>query len=416
MKLVIPVKSISKVDKTNKHGTGKHYEDILVTRNGKQYYRRQEVGRKQEQSTQGSDSNGQSPSNPRSGKPLNYSIGDTVSFKTSKGNTIYGEIVAEGAAGVQVKSNGVIYKVKHGQVEAKTKNKDGTIPSHRFNANDYKKQFTDTKCTNDKDGINHVYDMLGADGRETRSMVEQKLNEQTHRMKKGDTKTRNQINGEYTPERKQLHSKIINEILSYEKVRACTPKNGEKPKFIMFGGRGGSGKSWFTDKEMAARDGREVMFDSDNYLILDADEIKRELPEFKGWNAGEVHEESSDIMKQIKREAMDLGINIIVDGTMNYNPKKPDKVKNEMLDAKDKGYSLEAHYMFTPLQKSCVNAMNRFKTSKGDYSGRLVPTDILLSMQDNEKSFDSIKDIVDDWTFRDNQNFEAKLVSQKGLK
>ena len=34
------------------------------------------------------------------------------------------------------------------------------------------------------------------------------------------------------------------------------------------------------------------------------------------------------------------------------------------------------------------------KTKKGDYSGRFVPTDILLSMQDNEKSFDSVKDIL----------------------
>ena len=157
------------------------------------------------------------------------------------------------------------------------------------------------------------------------------------------------------------------------------------------------------------------MFDSDNFLILDADALKEKIPEYKGWNAGEVHEESSYLMKQIKKKAMEAGLNIIIDGTMAYNPKKPDKVKNEMLAAKEKGYSLEAHYMFSPIQKSCVNAMNRFKTKKGDYSGRLVPTDILLGMQDNEKSFDSIKDVVDDWSFRDNQNFEAKLISRKGL-
>ena len=183
----------------------------------------------------------------------------------------------------------------------------------------------------------------------------------------------------------------------------------------MFGGRGGSGKSWFTDKERAAKEGREVMFNSDKFLILDADEIKKALPEFKGWNAGEVHEESSYLMKEIKKRAMANGLNIIIDGTMNFNPKKPDKVRNEMLEARSKGYILEAHYMFTPIQKSCINAMNRFKTNNNDYSGRLVPTDILLGMQDNEKSFDSVKDIVDDWTFRDNQNFEAKLISRKGL-
>ena len=150
-----------------------------------------------------------------------------------------------------------------------------------------------------------------------------------------------------------------------------------------------------------------------NFLILDADEIKNAIPEFQMWNAGEVHEESSDLMKMIKKQAMEMGLNIIIDGTMAYNSKKPDKVKNEMLAAKDMGYSTEAHYMFSPIQKSCINAMTRFRHG-GDFKGRLVPTDILLAMQDNEKSFDSVKDIVDDWSFRDNQNFEAKLISRKG--
>ncbi len=412
MKLVIPV--MKKADDTKKYGTGKHYEDVLVTRNGKQFYQRREVGRKQEQHNQDASKDARTSSG--SGKTLDYTVGDTVRFTSVSGSTIEGEVVAEGAVGVQVKSSGVIYKVPHNRVEKKTRNKDGTIPASEFNANDFKKAFTDPECTNDAAGIAHVYDLLGADGRQTQAMVEKKLNDQAKRLKKGDTKTRHQINGEYAPERDKLHKQIINEVLSSEKIAACTPQNGEKPQFIMFGGRGGSGKSWFTDKKWAAKDGREVMFDSDKYLILDADAIKEKIPEYEGWNAGEVHEESSDIMKQIKSIAMTLGLNVIIDGTMNYNPNKPDKVKNEMLEAKAKGYSLEAHYMFNPIQKSCVNAMQRFKTKQGDYSGRLVPTDILLSMQDNEKSFDSIKDIVDDWTFRDNQNFEAKLISQKGLK
>ena len=73
--------------------------------------------------------------------------------------------------------------------------------------------------------------------------------------------------------------------------------------------------------------------------------------------------------------------------------------------------------LILPLQDSCIRAFNRFKTKNGDYSGRLVPTDIMLAMQDNEKSFDSVKDIVDDWSFRDNQGAGGpKLISKKGLK
>ena len=347
----------------------------------------------------------------------NGNIGDIISFNYT-GNQFEGKIIAIGKDDVIVdgtgKSKGVRYKVLNENIIKTTQNSDGTIPASSFNANDYKKSFTDSKCTNDANGVEYVYSLLGEEGKETKNKVEEKLKEQVKRLeKKGDTFSRNTVNGEWTDERKKLHEKIIKNILSPEKIKSCTPKKGEKPKFIMFGGRGGSGKSWFTDKKRAVAEGREVMFDSDKYLILDADAIKEYIPEYEGWNAGEVHEESSYLNKEIKRRAFEAGLNIIIDGTMNYNPKKPDKVKNEMLEAKGKGYSLEAHYMFTPIQKSCVNAMNRFKTKKGDFSGRLVPTNILLGMQDNEKSFDSVKDIVDNWTFRDNQNFEAKLIAQK---
>lgn len=347
-----------------------------------------------------------------------FTVGDVVSF-TSHGKELQGKVLGGKGDSVVIdgggEAKGIRYTVSASDVKDKVQNADGTIPASKFNANDYKKSFTDPKCTNDADGIKYVYSLLGEEGKNTQAMVEKKLLEQVHSMKHGDTQTRNMVNGKWTAEREKLHKEIISKILTPEKVKACKPKNGEKPKFVMFGGRGGSGKSWFTDKERAKTEGRQVMFDSDNYLILDADEIKKTIPEFKGWNAGEVHEESSYLNNKIKSMAMSLGLNIIIDGTMNYNPKKPDKVKAEMLDAKSKGYSLEAHYMFTPIQKSCVNAMNRFKTKKGDYSGRLVPTDILLGMQDNEKSFDSVKDIVDDWSFRDNQNFEAKVISRKGV-
>ena len=390
-----------------------------------------------------------------------HTTGDHINF-TYNGVQLEGDVVGIGADGVTVhgtgKAKGVQYRVRNEDIVNNSKNSDGTIPAIQFNANDYKNQFADPKMTNDKEGVKYLYSLLDnvtdrngnmIDGREVQAMVEKKLNEQTHRMKKGDTQLRNMhdikfdengkfISGVYNDERKKIHAVVIKKILNPDVIAACKPKNGEKPKFVMFGGRGGSGKSWFTDKERAKQEGREVMFNgikaagkydkqtgkfvfeaqdfdknASNFLILDADEIKNAIPEFQMWNAGEVHEESSDLMKMIKKQAMEKGLNIIIDGTMAYNSKKPDKVKNEMLAAKDMGYSTEAHYMFSPIQKSCINAMTRFRHG-GDFKGRLVPTDILLAMQDNEKSFDSVKDIVDDWSFRDNQNFEAKLISRKG--
>ena len=455
--------TIRKSAENNKHGTGKHYETITVQRkDGTVYQRRQEVGRKK---TEGKGRPQKKNAEEKKSPKYSGSVGDVISFKVrdefnGERTLEGGKVTGIGKDGVTVVREGVQYRVQNADIAGKQSSASGTISASSFNANDYKNQFTDPKMTNDKNGVKYLYSLLDnvkdregnmIDGKEVQAMVEQKLNEQTHRMKKGDTQIRNMHDivfdekgkfksGVYNDNRQALHKDVIKKILNPDVIAACKPKNGEKPKFVMFGGRGGSGKSWFTDKKRAKADGREVMFNgikaagkfdanaggfafekqdfdksANNFLILDADEIKNAIPEFEMWNAGEVHEESSDLMKMIKKEAMEMGLNVIIDGTMAYNEKKPDKVKNEFLAAKDMGYSTEAHYMFSPIQKSCVNAMTRFRHG-GDFKGRLVPSDILLAMQDNEKSFDSVKDIVDDWSFRDNQNFEAKLISRKGLK
>lgn len=349
----------------------------------------------------------------------NFNAGQEVEFQYG-GNKLSGKITAKGKDGVTIHDkDDNIYHVNYNTIGKTTKNADGTIPADSFNANDYKKSFTDQNVTPDAKGIAYVYSLLGEEGKEAEAHTIEKMGELNKRMMKlGGTNQRFTVDKDhtvYTAERKQLHNKIISEIFTPEKIAACKPKNGETPKYIMFGGRGGSGKSWFTDKDRAKKEGREVMFDSDNFMIIDADEIKKSIPEFEGWNAGEVHEESSYLAKKITAKAKELGLNIIIDGTMNYNSKKPNKVRDQMMDFKNSGYSCEAHYMFLPVQESSKRAINRFKTKKGDYSGRLVPMDILVGMQDNEKSFDSVKDICDNWSFRDNQGADGpKLISEKG--
>jgi len=45
---------------------------------------------------------------------------------------------------------------------------------------------------------------------------------------------------------------------------------------------------------------------------------------------------------------------------------------------------------------------------------RLVPVPILLSMRDNEKSFEQAKKLFDNWSVYDNQGSAPKLISRKG--
>jgi hypothetical protein len=50
-----------------------------------------------------------------------------------------------------------------------------------------------------------------------------------------------QTDGRYTPEREALHEEIIAKFLTPEAMKAATPKAGEKPVYLMLGGRAGVG-------------------------------------------------------------------------------------------------------------------------------------------------------------------------------
>jgi predicted kinase len=217
--------------------------------------------------------------------------------------------------------------------------------------------------------------------------------------------------GKWTPERVKLHQKIVGHILSEKAVAAATPAKGQRPTFTILGGRGGSGKSWFAGK----------VYDPAKAIVLDADEIKQMLPEYKGWNAAQVHEESGDIFDEITRIAHKAGLNIVHDATLKTGAKATALVKK----FKESGYRVEAHYMHLPRQEAAKRAVGRFlgktkaKRAVGRFLGktkRYVPPAVILSNTANEANFDAIKPMVDAWSFRDNnvaKGAEPRLISEK---
>lgn len=288
-----------------------------------------------------------------------------------------------------------------------------SITVDNFNASQYRDKYQDKNIINDKNGVNYFLDTymtedLGKEMKLKSSEIEMKINEEIS--KGNQTIDKYRISGEglnsvYKPERQELHQKIIDKFLSEEKIKNALPKNGEKPMFVMLGGRGGSGKSWFTSKE--------GLYDSNKFIVIDTDEIKSFLPEYKGWNAGLVHEESSDISKKIIDYAKNLKLNVIIDGTLN-NPLKSVKQFEEF---KKSGYTTSCDYMFLPMQESMKRACERFRTEKGDYSGRFVPLETMIKMTRNEDSFEAVKNIVDRYSFRDNLNVKGgnpRLIVKKG--
>lgn len=357
-------------------------------------------------------------------------INARVSFEYG-GNTLEGTITSKGTEGLTIRDDkNNLYKVKYNKINSVTKNSDGTIPPEHFSASDYRNKYQDSKIAelekaHKGEGVKYFLDkyLPGKEGKEMAvkaAETEKKVAKQVEQ--EGETISRYRVSGDgvsavYSKERLKLHEKIFKYYFSPEKIKKATPKNGEKPKLVMLGGRAGAGKSWFT--------GEGGLYNKNEFVVLDADAIKSgvydedgkelcpPLPEYEGWNSQTVHEESSDLNKKLINSAKELGLNIIIDGTMN----SVEKSVKQIQDFKDAGYFTSCDYMFTPMQESMKRACERFKTLEGDYSGRFIPLVIMTNMTKNEDAFEAVKGIVDRYSFRDNfnqTNGKATLICQKG--
>lgn len=331
----------------------------------------------------------------------NLQPGDKVMFAAGdfKGG---GHIVGKpGADGAHVKdSSGRVHQVRWAEITGHDKNggadkpalehqvagEQKPVPKESFKATDYARSHDDANATPESilaqfppdtmDKIKAVQDRLHT--------VEQTIEE----FKKGDN---------YLPKRQALHREIYSRLMSPERIAAATPAAGELPTFTVLGGRGGSGKSWFKGQ----------VYDPAKAIVLDADEIKGMLPEYEGWNAHQVHEESSDILETMLTVAKAMGLNVVLDATMKTSKSTLARA-NEFKGA---GYRLEAHYMHLPRQEAAKRAVQRFlgKTS------RYVPVEVVLANTSNEDTFDQVRAIADRWSFRDNnvpQGSEPVLISE----
>jgi predicted kinase len=340
--------------------------------------------------------------------------GDTVSFEW-EGTPFTGQATGRGGKdGLRVMVQGMKHEVPWDRVKtvdalkaetpkAKNAKKPAMgkefIDSAKFNAAEWKSQWDDPKATLDKEGFDYILDSFGVAGAE----IAEKIRETEEKLKgRSQTWQKYRISGEgesarYTEEREKLHGRIMQDLLSPDKLRSALPPIGEKPTFMILGGRGGSGKSWFKNN----------VYDPSKFIILDADEIKAALPEFEGWNAQDVHEESSDILEQMLTTCIRNGLNVVFDGTM----KTASSALAKVFRMKAAGYRTEAHYMHLPRQEAAKRAIGRFKNGGKEgpngeppepFAGRYVPVDIILKNTTNEDSFDQVKGLVDKWSFRDN--------------
>jgi predicted ABC-type ATPase len=210
--------------------------------------------------------------------------------------------------------------------------------------------------------------------------------------------------GSWTPEREKLHEHILAKVFSREAIAAATPKDNARPVASLMGGRGGSGKSWFTSSGLV---------DSKSAIYLNSDDFKEALPEYQGWNAALLHEEASHILVMAEHLARDHGLNVIVDGTMRTS--KQTEARTSLY--KSAGYEVRGYYMHVPPEEAAKRALERFV--RGGERGRYVPPEYAAGSVTNEQSFDKAKEHMDHWEVYDNSTRaesgrqEPRLVARK---
>jgi hypothetical protein len=200
-------------------------------------------------------------------------------------------------------------------------------------------------------------------------------------------------NGVFTKERfDKVHKPIMKKYIKHMDVA----KEGES-KIVFMAGLPASGKTFATKGifKKASDDGL-LLEDADGhkYVVLNADDLKNELPEYEGTNAAEVHEESSQLNKQLVELAKEMDVSIVIDGVLS-NEKKATKQLNAFKKAK---YKSSLIYVDVPGEQSITQAHERYKRSN-----RFVdPTIIMDATEGVNRTISSLNSQVDSFKQIDN--------------
>lgn len=192
------------------------------------------------------------------------------------------------------------------------------------------------------------------------------------KIKAGETtKSLHTKNHQYFQKRKELHNKIIAEIIDHKKSET-------QPEAVFFGGPTASGKSKLMSR---------VKGNGKNYVYINNDEIKKKLPEYTGAAAGYVHEEARDIADETLALALVARKNIIIDSSL----RDVEKSKKLFDAARNSGYKVTLLSNVVPLEVSVHRASDRFLNPLNE--GRFVPINRIISEHDktNKAQFELIK-------------------------
>lgn len=197
----------------------------------------------------------------------------------------------------------------------------------------------------------------------------------------------------YSTSRQQLHHQIIDKLLQNKPCRV------DKPIALLTGGYPGAGKTSYLNKKIPRI--------KQHFIIIDADDIRAQLPEYKGWNAFNTQAEVKDIVTQVLDS---LGrpcvYNVIYDASMS-DPQFYMEFINQL---KDKGYKVYIIYLQIPFDIAIQRANLRYLET-----GRYVSSDFLNHVRkEGLNTFNTIKNEVDGYMVVD--GLTTKVIKEGGDK
>lgn len=212
--------------------------------------------------------------------------------------------------------------------------------------------------------------------------------------------------GVYTPERQARHDALVQQILN---PKAVVPE-GQQPVLVLYAGAGGSGKGTVLAPYLPRP--------RDRFTVINADDVKEKLPEYIGYNAATVHEESSHVADSLAYEAaLDARHNVIFDGT----GKTYDKYARMAANARAMGYRVELFFAAVEPRISAGRAADRFlrMVANGHPKPRYVDPRYLLTAVGKKPfvTYDRLKAAVDRAVKVDNNaNGQPRLLEDLAIR
>ena len=212
------------------------------------------------------------------------------------------------------------------------------------------------------------------------------------------TKELNSVNGKYTDERVKLHNKIIKEA---KRGVTCITKG--KPIAVLMGGSPASGKTTFLKKY------RPYLLQN-NLFKVDADEVRAQLPEYKGWNASQTHKETGDIVKALISDR-NIGVpclfDFIYDGTMTG----VEKYESLINFLEREGYEIFIVFM----GNVSIDVVKERALKRYQKSGRFVPMEVLDDFfRTGENTLNQLKSKVDGYIVVDASSPNYEIIERGG--